>query len=86
MDQIFEELMDKIRRLEEDRHNVDISWADWGTSTRTSKVRGPGKKKAVTVTGPYIVYMLADDDILDDWKVIRKAIKRSTATATSATS
>lgn len=76
-DMIHEELMEKIRRLEEDRHNVDISWADWGTNTRTSKVRGPGRKKAVTVSGPYIVYMLADDEILDDWKIIRKALKKS---------
>lgn len=76
-DMIYDELMDKIRRLEEDRHNVDISWADWGTSTRTSKVRGPGRKKAVTVTGPYIVYMLAEEDILEDWKLIRKMLKKS---------
>lgn len=83
MDNIYEDLMEKIRRLEEDRHNVDISWADWGNSTRTSKVRGPGKKKAVTVTGPYIVYMLADEDILEDWKIIRKAMKRTTTSAAS---
>lgn len=83
MDYIYEELMEKIRKLEEDRHNVDISWADWGTSTRTSKVRGPGKKKAVTVTGPYIVYMLAEDDIMEDWKAIRKALKRSATTTAS---
>ncbi|XP_055638656.1 breast cancer metastasis-suppressor 1-like protein [Toxorhynchites rutilus septentrionalis] len=82
MDVIYEELMEKIRRLEEDRHNVDISWADWGTNTRTSKVRGPGRKKAVTVSGPYIVYMLREEDILEDWTSIRKALKRSTAAAT----
>ncbi|EDS36901.1 breast cancer metastasis-suppressor 1 [Culex quinquefasciatus] len=82
MDAIYEELMEKIRRLEEDRHNVDISWADWGTSTRTSKVRGPGRKKAVTVSGPYVVYMLREEDILEDWTAIRKALKRSTAAAT----
>lgn len=82
MDAIREELMEKIRRLEEDRHNVDISWADWGTSMRTSKVRGPGRKKAVTVSGPYIVYMLREEDILEDWTSIRKALKRSTAAAT----
>ena len=77
---IYDELMEKIRRLEEDRHNVDISWADWGTNTRTSKVRGPGRKKQITVTGPYIVYMLHDDDIIDDWRVIRKALKKSPTT------
>lgn len=83
MDMIYEELMDKIRRLEEDRHNVDISWADWGTNTRTSKVRGPGRKKAVTVTGPYVVYMLNEDDIMDDWKMIRKALKSAAASSSS---
>lgn len=84
MDAIYEELMEKIRRLEEDRHNVDISWAEWGTNLRrTNKVRGPGRKKAVTVSGPYIVYMLQDEDILEDWTTIRKAVKRSaTAAAT----
>ncbi|XP_055692315.1 breast cancer metastasis-suppressor 1-like protein [Lutzomyia longipalpis] len=82
MDAIYEELMEKIRRLEEDRHNVDISWADWGTNQRTSKVRGPGRKKAITVSGPYIVYMLTDEDIMEDWTAIRKALKRSSAAAT----
>ncbi|XP_059619860.1 breast cancer metastasis-suppressor 1-like protein isoform X2 [Phlebotomus argentipes] len=82
MDAIYEELMEKIRRLEEDRHNVDISWGDWGTSQRTSKVRGPGRKKAITVSGPYIVYMLTDEDIMEDWTAIRKALKRSSAAAT----
>lgn len=80
---IYDELMDKIRRLEEDRHNVDISWADWGTNARTNKVRGPGRKKAVTVSGPYIVYMLAEEDILEDWRVIRKALKKTTTTTPS---
>uniref|UniRef100_A0A182MNK7 Breast cancer metastasis-suppressor 1-like protein-A n=1 Tax=Anopheles culicifacies TaxID=139723 RepID=A0A182MNK7_9DIPT len=81
-DVICDELMEKVRRLEEDRHNVDISWADWGTNTRTAKVRGPGRKKAVTVSGPYIVYMLREEEILEDWTSIRKALKRSTAAAT----
>lgn len=82
-DIIHEELMEKIRRLEEDRHNVDISWADWSTSTRTSKVRGPGRKKPITVTGPYIVYMLSDDQILDDWRIIRKGMKKASPSTSS---
>ncbi|XP_026478800.1 LOW QUALITY PROTEIN: breast cancer metastasis-suppressor 1-like protein [Ctenocephalides felis] len=80
VDFIHEELLDKIRRLEEDRHNVDISWADWNTGSRSSKVRGPGRRKAVTVSGPYIVYMLSEQDILEDWTVIRKALKRTVPT------
>lgn len=82
-DAIHEELMEKIRRLEEDRHNVDISWADWSTSTRASKVRGPGKRKPITVSGPYIVYMLSDEQILDDWRLIRKGMKKSSPSASS---
>lgn len=79
IDQIREEILEKIRKLEEDRHNVDISWSDWASESRPNKVRGPGRKKAVTVTGPYIVYMLKDEDIVEDWRLIRKAIKRTSA-------
>lgn len=84
MDNIYEDLIEKIRRLEEDRHNVDISWDDWGTDKRHSKVRGPARKKAVTVTGPYIIYMLREDEILEDWTAIRKALKRSSMMNTAA--
>ncbi|XP_004525025.1 breast cancer metastasis-suppressor 1-like protein [Ceratitis capitata] len=80
VDQIEEALIEKIRRLEEDRSNVDISWSDWAVDRRASKVRGPGRKKAVTVTGPYIVYMLREEEIIEDWTAIRKALKRSAAT------
>lgn len=83
LDQIYDDLMEKIRRLEEDRHNVDISWDDWGNDKRHSKVRGPARKKAVTVNGPFIVYMLHEEDILEDWTTIRKALKRSTVVGSS---
>ncbi|XP_068159752.1 breast cancer metastasis-suppressor 1 homolog [Drosophila tropicalis] len=85
VDNLREDLHDRIRRLEEDRHNVDISWADWGTDKRQSKVRGPGRKKAVTVTGPYVVYMLREEDIMEDWTIIRKALKRSASSTTTTT-
>ncbi|TDG40119.1 hypothetical protein AWZ03_013455 [Drosophila navojoa] len=81
IDSLREDLMERIRRLEEDRHNVDISWDDWGNDKRQSKVRGPGRKKAVTVTGPYVVYMLREEDIMEDWTIIRKALKRSSTAA-----
>ncbi|XP_030567493.1 breast cancer metastasis-suppressor 1 homolog [Drosophila novamexicana] len=84
-DNLREDLMERIRRLEEDRHNVDISWDDWGNDKRQSKVRGPGRKKAVTVTGPYVVYMLREEDIMEDWTIIRKALKRSSTAAVTAT-
>ncbi|KAM8720613.1 hypothetical protein ACLKA7_006624 [Drosophila subpalustris] len=85
MDYLREDLMERIRRLEEDRHNVEISWDNWGNDKRQNKVRGPGRKKAVTVTGPYVVYMLREEDIMEDWTIIRKALKRSSTTAVAVT-
>lgn len=32
------------------------------------------KRKPATVTGPYIVYMLKETDIMDDWAAIKRAI------------
>lgn len=75
VDRLYDELNEKIRRLEEDSHNVDISWTNWESNTRSNKVRGPGRKKPVTVTGPYIVYMLREDEIMEDWQLIKKALK-----------
>ncbi|KAG5893350.1 hypothetical protein JTB14_000116 [Gonioctena quinquepunctata] len=74
-DYYYSELMDTIRRLEEDRHNSEISWGEggeWG-----SRSRSRSRRKAVTVSGPYIVYMLKPQDILEDWTIIRKALKRT---------
>ena len=75
VDRMIEEINEKMRRLEEDSHNVDIYWGDWGSNSRSNKVRGPGKKKPVTVQGPYIVYMLREEDIMEDWTLIKKATK-----------
>ena len=33
------------------------------------------RKKPVTVTGPFIVYMLREEEILDDWAAIKKAMQ-----------
>ncbi|XP_028838006.1 breast cancer metastasis-suppressor 1-like protein-A [Denticeps clupeoides] len=84
-DTVQSELEEKIRRLEEDRHSIDITsgsslvglWSD-ELQTRRSKRKDPfspdKKKKQVVVSGPYIVYMLEDLDILEDWTAIRKAM------------
>uniref|UniRef100_A0A672KCI6 BRMS1 like transcriptional repressor b n=1 Tax=Sinocyclocheilus grahami TaxID=75366 RepID=A0A672KCI6_SINGR len=90
-DTVQSELEEKIRRLEEDRHSVDITselWSD-GLQSRKNKKKdplSPGKKKkkpvvvsdilyiVATVPRPYIVYMLQDLDILEDWTAIRKVI------------
>jgi len=86
-DTIKADLEDKIRRLEEDKHNVDFSTGLWEQTTKRGKKRktDPGdpdrRRKPVTVSGPFIVYMLAESDILEDWTNIKKSLvsmKKST--------
>lgn len=75
-DYYYSELMETIRRLEEDKQNSEITWGEggeWGSRSRVIS-----RKKAVTVSGPYIVYMLKPQDIMEDWTIIRKALKRTT--------
>uniref|UniRef100_A0A672JK84 BRMS1 transcriptional repressor and anoikis regulator n=1 Tax=Salarias fasciatus TaxID=181472 RepID=A0A672JK84_SALFA len=73
------ELLEKIRRLEEDRQNIDLS-SEWSDEMRSKKCkrknllgRAERKKKVALVSGPFIVYMLRDIDILEDWAAIKKA-------------
>ncbi|KAL5008267.1 hypothetical protein ScPMuIL_013848 [Solemya velum] len=82
-DNLRQDLEDKIRRLEEDRHNTDISSDLWNEThilkknKRKSDPMNPDRRrKPVTVSGPYIVYMLKDLDIIDDWSAIKKALKQ----------
>ncbi|KAK3732980.1 hypothetical protein RRG08_002588 [Elysia crispata] len=83
-DTILNELQDKIRRLEEDRHNIDITSDLWQESQtmkkkkKTDPLHPERKKKPQTVSGPYIVYMLRDSDVMDDWMLIKKALKQQT--------
>ncbi|XP_067011932.1 breast cancer metastasis-suppressor 1-like protein [Anabrus simplex] len=83
-DSIHGDLEDNIRRLEEDRNNVDINadlWLEEQNYGKKMMKRGKAydslassRRKPVTVTGPYIVYMLSDSDILEDWTTIKKAM------------
>ena len=85
-DSIKADLENKIHVLEEDKHNVDFSTGLWeqnsgsgsgGNKSRRRKADPTDpdrRKKPVTVSGPYICYMLADQDILDDWTIIKKAV------------
>uniref|UniRef100_A0A8C1ZHT0 BRMS1 transcriptional repressor and anoikis regulator n=1 Tax=Cyprinus carpio TaxID=7962 RepID=A0A8C1ZHT0_CYPCA len=73
------ELLEKIHRLEEDKQS-DITSEWWNDEVRMKKckrrsllIRPDRKKKAALVSGPYIVYMLRDTDILEDWTTIKKA-------------
>eukprot|EP00063_Salmo_salar_P086691 XP_014061526.1 PREDICTED: breast cancer metastasis-suppressor 1-like protein-A isoform X1 [Salmo salar] len=76
-DTVHSDLEEKIRRLEEDRHSIDITSELWndGLHSRKNKKKDPFcpvKKKKPVVSGPYIVYMLQDLDVLEDWTAIRK--------------
>ena len=70
---------DKIHSLEEDKHEADNS--GFGGSAFTGKSRKKKadpmdpdrRKKPVTVTGPFIVYMLEESEIMEDWQVIKPA-------------
>ncbi|XP_034050945.1 breast cancer metastasis-suppressor 1-like protein-A [Thalassophryne amazonica] len=78
-DAVQSELEEKIRRLEEDRHSTDFTSDLWNDELSAKKnitvALSPDRKKRrpSLVSGPYIVYMLPDLDILEDWTTIRKA-------------
>ena len=85
-DSIKADLEERIHMLEEDKNNVDFStglWEQHSTALKAAKrnSRQPAdpmdpdrRKKPVTVTGPYIVYLLRDSDIMDDWTSIKKSL------------
>lgn len=82
MDSIKEDLEEKIHILEEDKSNVDFTTGLWELSSSKSRRRRADpmdpdrRKKPVTVAGPYIVYMLHENEILDDWTTIKKSLSQ----------
>ncbi|KAL1788570.1 breast cancer metastasis-suppressor 1 [Sigmodon hispidus] len=79
-DTLLGELQERIQRLEEDRQSLDISSEWWddrlharGSSKTWDSLPPSKRKKAPLVSGPYIVYMLQEIDILEDWTAIKKA-------------
>ncbi|CAH1262344.1 BRMS1L [Branchiostoma lanceolatum] len=78
VDEMRNEIEEKIRRLEEDRHSADLSTDLWTESEQVKRSRRktdplhPKKKKTVTISGPFLVYQLKENDILEDWTAIRK--------------
>ncbi|XP_054426550.1 breast cancer metastasis-suppressor 1 isoform X1 [Pteronotus mesoamericanus] len=74
------ELQERIQRLEEDRQSLDLSSEWWddrlharGGAKTWDSLPPSKRKKAPLVSGPYIVYMLQEIDILEDWTAIKKA-------------
>ncbi|XP_067118093.1 LOW QUALITY PROTEIN: breast cancer metastasis-suppressor 1 [Osmerus mordax] len=76
------ELLENIRRLEEDRQSTDLTSEWWSDEMKGKKckrknvlARTERKKKAALVSGPFIVYMLSDVDILEDWTAIKEGTR-----------
>ncbi|KAL1493164.1 hypothetical protein ABEB36_011274 [Hypothenemus hampei] len=68
-----QDLLETIRKLQEDNRDAEIVWGEeekWGAKKKKPVVRA---KKAVTVSGPYIVYMLKPEEIKEDWTIIKKS-------------
>nr|XP_014347788.1 PREDICTED: breast cancer metastasis-suppressor 1 [Latimeria chalumnae] len=79
-DNIRSSILERIQRLEDDRQSVNITsewWNDEVGSKKNKKkldlFKSERKKKPILVSGPYIVYLLRDIDILEDWTAIKKA-------------
>ena len=73
-DSIFNDVQEKIRRLEEDRNSADIHSDLWFNSTGRKRKNHSERRRAQIISGPYIVYMLNDADILADWALIKKSL------------
>lgn len=85
-DTIKADLEEKIQRLEEARNEVDIDASLWLGRSLTRSGRGRGrrpygyvqpKRKPVIISGPCIVYMLKEHEILEDWSTIKKLLSSS---------
>lgn len=88
-EQIRLELEDKLKRLEEDRNSSsgDSFFTDCLQSLKKKKRYSAQidncffrdipdrRKKPVTVAGPFVVYLLPDSDIIEDYNLIKTAIK-----------
>lgn len=77
-DRIRQSINEKIKKLNEDRHKADNDYiSESSFSKRSRKYSGTyqdefseKRRKPVTVSGPYIVYMLKDEEIIEDLKYI----------------
>ncbi|XP_022662265.1 breast cancer metastasis-suppressor 1-like protein-A [Varroa jacobsoni] len=83
-DEMINEIREKIRQMEEERTQpASYIMADFCNMHKGNKGRSrkadpndpERRKKPVTVSGPYIVYMLRENEIMEDWATIRKALR-----------
>ncbi|VVC43521.1 Hypothetical protein CINCED_3A002605 [Cinara cedri] len=82
-DSIEADLENQIEQLDDARNEVDIDASLWLGRSLTRSGRGRGrrpyghaqpKRKPVVVSGPCIVYMLKEHEILEDWTTIKKLL------------
>lgn len=77
IDNIRFDIEEKLRHLDEDRNALDYTEtpAEHFGLTRDHLFLPDRRRKPVSISGPYIIYMLREQEILEDHALIRKAIQ-----------
>ena len=81
IDNIRFDIEEKLRHLDEDRNaleHTETPVEHFGL-TRDHLFLPDRRRKPVTISGPYIIYMLREHEIMEDHALIRKAIQISLA-------
>ena len=79
IDNIRFDIEEKLRHLDEDRNALDYAETpvEHFGLTRDHLFLPDRRRKPVSISGPYIIYMLRDHEIMEDHALIRKAIQIS---------
>lgn len=77
IDTIRFDIEEKLRKLDEDRNALDYieTPVEHFGLTRDHLFLPDRRRKPVSISGPYIIYMLRENEILEDHDMIRKAIQ-----------
>lgn len=81
IDDIRFDIEEKLRHLDEDRNALEYNETpvEHFGLTRDHLFLPDRRRKPVSITGPYIIYLLRDHEIMEDHAQIRKAIQISLA-------
>jgi len=79
IDNIRMDIEEKLRHLDEDRNALEYTETpvEHFGLTRDHLFLPDRRRKPVSISGPYIIYMLRDQEIMEDHALIRKAIHDS---------
>lgn len=77
IDNIRIDIEEKLRHLDEDRNALDYAETpvEHFGLTRDHLFLPDRRRKPVSISGPYIIYMLREHEIMEDHALIRKAIQ-----------